>query len=116
MSLLTGGGFRTAPRRVLEDALGTGVMDELSAGHQPLLHGHLAPRAETVGDVGRGSFGGGGHGSGIVPERREPCQPTARVSGREFFLPQRCRSKKSWYSAKNSLVISHPHTERRNAL
>jgi hypothetical protein len=56
MSLLTGGGFRTAPRRVLEDALGTGVMDELSAGHQPLLHGHLAPRAETVRDVERGRF------------------------------------------------------------
>jgi hypothetical protein len=46
-----GGGLGPAPRRVLEDAFGAGVMDELPAGDQPLLHGHLAPGAQAIGDV-----------------------------------------------------------------
>jgi hypothetical protein len=37
-------------------------MNELSAGDQSLLHGHLAPGAEAVGEFGGGRFGAGGHG------------------------------------------------------
>ncbi|HKT33361.1 MAG TPA: hypothetical protein VJR03_00930 [Nitrospira sp.] len=63
------GSFRLRPtsRRVLEDAFGTGVMDELAAGDQPLRHGDFAPRTKAVRKVGGGRFGIG-HGSGIVHE------------------------------------------------
>jgi hypothetical protein len=35
--------------RVLKDALWTGVMNELVAAHQPLLHEHVAPGAKAIG-------------------------------------------------------------------
>ena len=46
---------------VLEDAFRAGVMDELPAGDQPFLHGHLAPGAQAVGEIRDGRFGSGGH-------------------------------------------------------
>ena len=46
-----------APRRVLEDAFGAGVMDELPAGNQPLLHRHLAPGTEAIGNIVSGCCG-----------------------------------------------------------
>ena len=69
MSLVRGGRSGPASRRVLENAFGAGVMNELSAGDQSLLHGHLAPRAQAVGNLGGGRFGTGCHGSGILHER-----------------------------------------------
>ena len=41
----------SALRGVLEDAFRAGVMDELPAGDESLLHGHLAPGTQAVGDV-----------------------------------------------------------------
>jgi hypothetical protein len=38
-------------------------MNELSAGDQPFLHGHLAPRAEAVGNIGGGRLRTGCHGA-----------------------------------------------------
>ena len=35
--------------RMLKDALGAGVVNELAAGDQTFGHGHLAPGAEPVG-------------------------------------------------------------------
>lgn len=67
--------------RMLEDAGGAGVMDELPAGDQPFPHGDLAPGAEAVWEVGRRlgrgriRWGARGHGR-ILSDRREPCQPT----------------------------------------
>jgi hypothetical protein len=57
-------GWRLGPssHRMLEDAFRTGVMDKLPAGDQPFFHGHLAPRAEAVGEIGGGRFGADGHG------------------------------------------------------
>ena len=52
MSAVSGLRLRPAARRVLEDAFGAGVMDELSAGDQSCVHGYLAPCAEAVGKVG----------------------------------------------------------------
>jgi len=37
---------------VLEDALWAGVVDELLATDEPLFHRHLAPSAETIGEIG----------------------------------------------------------------
>jgi hypothetical protein len=37
---------------VLEDALWAGVVDELLAADEALLHRHLAPGAEAIGEVG----------------------------------------------------------------
>ena len=47
---------------VLEDAFRTGVMNKLPAGDEPFLHGHFAPRTETVGEIGETCFGGDVHG------------------------------------------------------
>jgi hypothetical protein len=54
LSLLVRGAewFWAEPGRVLEDALRAGVMDELFAADKPLLHRHLAPGAEAIGEVG----------------------------------------------------------------
>lgn len=38
--------------RVLEDALGAGIVDELAAGHEPFPHRDFAPGAESVGNIG----------------------------------------------------------------
>jgi hypothetical protein len=46
------GRFWTKPGRVLEDALRAGVVDELLATDETLLHRHLAPGAEAIGEVG----------------------------------------------------------------
>jgi len=87
MPLVRGGRSGPASRRVLENTFGTGVMDELPAGDQSFLHGHLAPGAQAVGDLGGGRFGTGCHGSGIFHERQEPCQPTTlRPSRKKFSL------------------------------
>jgi S-adenosylmethionine/arginine decarboxylase-like enzyme len=40
-------------------------MNELPAGDQPLLHGHFAPCAEAVGEIGGARFGGGIHGPAL---------------------------------------------------
>jgi len=45
------GWFRAKPGRVLKDALRAGVVDELLAADQPLLHRHPAPRAEAIGEI-----------------------------------------------------------------
>jgi hypothetical protein len=37
---------------VLKDAFRAGVVDELLAADETLLHRHLAPRAEAIGEVG----------------------------------------------------------------
>ena len=66
-SLVGGPCLRPTSRRVLEDAFGTGVMDELTASDQPLRHGDFAPRTEAVRELGGRRFGIG-HGSGIVHE------------------------------------------------
>ena len=42
------------PGGVLEDALRAGVMDELLAADEALLHRYLAPSAEAIGEVGWG--------------------------------------------------------------
>ncbi len=46
------GRFWAEPGCVLEDALWAGVMDELFATDETLLHRYLAPGAETIGKVG----------------------------------------------------------------
>jgi len=46
------GWFWTEPGSVLEDALRAGVVDELLAADETLLHRHLAPSAEAIGEVG----------------------------------------------------------------
>ena len=46
------GWFRAEPGCVLEDALRAGVVDELLAADEALLHRHLAPGAEAIGEVG----------------------------------------------------------------
>ena len=51
--LVRGAGWiRAEPGCVLEDALRTGIMDELIAADETLLHRHLAPSAEAIGEVG----------------------------------------------------------------
>jgi hypothetical protein len=51
--LVRGAGWLLAePGCVLEDALRAGVVDELLAADETLLHRHLAPGAETIGEVG----------------------------------------------------------------
>jgi len=46
------GWFWTEPGRVLEDALRAGIVDELLAADETLLHRYLAPSAEAIGEVG----------------------------------------------------------------
>lgn len=46
------GRLGTQPGRVLEDAFWAGVVDELLTTDEALLHGHLAPGAEAIGEVG----------------------------------------------------------------
>jgi hypothetical protein len=46
------GRFLAEPGCVLEDALWAGVMDELFATDETLLHRYLAPGAEAIGEVG----------------------------------------------------------------
>lgn len=46
------GWFRAEPGCVLEDAPRAGVVDELLAADETLLHRHLAPSAEAIGKVG----------------------------------------------------------------
>ena len=63
-------GLRRSLGGVLKDALGAGVVNELSPGHQPGGHRHLAPGTEPFGqfsgrgrDIGRrcGWFSHGAH-------------------------------------------------------
>ena len=46
------GWFWAEPGGVLEDAPRAGVVDELLATDETLLHRHLAPGAEAIGEVG----------------------------------------------------------------
>ena len=46
------GWFRANPGRMLKDALWAGVVDELFTTDETLLHRHLAPSAEAIGEVG----------------------------------------------------------------
>ena len=46
------GWFWADPGCVLEDALRAGVVDELLAADETLLHRHLAPGTEAIGEVG----------------------------------------------------------------
>ena len=46
------GWFLAEPGCVLEDALRASVVDELLATDEALLHRHLAPSAEAIGEVG----------------------------------------------------------------
>ena len=46
------GWFWAKPGCVLEDALRAGVVDELLAADETLLHRHLAPSAEAIGEIG----------------------------------------------------------------
>ncbi len=51
--LVRGGGWFWAESGcVLKDALRAGVVDELLAADETLLHRHLAPCAEAIGEVG----------------------------------------------------------------
>ena len=54
LSLLVRGAgwFWAKSGRVLENALRAGVVDELLAADEALLHRHLAPGAEAIGEVG----------------------------------------------------------------
>ncbi len=45
--------LRAQPGRVLEDTFRTGVVDELFAADEALLHRHLAPGAEAIREFGR---------------------------------------------------------------
>jgi hypothetical protein len=50
--LMRGAGwFRAEPGCVLEDALRTGVVDELLAADETLLHLYSAPGAESIGEI-----------------------------------------------------------------
>jgi hypothetical protein len=50
--LMRGAGwFRAEPGGVLEDALRTGVVDELLATDETLLHLYSAPGAESIGEI-----------------------------------------------------------------
>ena len=46
------GWFLAEPGCVLEDALRAGIVDELLAADETLLHRYLAPSAEAIGEVG----------------------------------------------------------------
>ena len=46
------GWFWAKPSCVLEDALRAGVVDELLATDETLLHRKLAPGAQAIGEVG----------------------------------------------------------------
>jgi len=46
------GWFRADPCRVLKHALWTGVVDELLAADETLLHWNPAPSAEAIGELG----------------------------------------------------------------
>ncbi|TKB67172.1 MAG: hypothetical protein E8D47_05140 [Nitrospira sp.] len=48
------GWFRTKPGSVLEDALRTGVVNELLAADETFLHRKPAPGAEAIGEIGWG--------------------------------------------------------------
>ena len=51
--LMCGAGwFWSEPGCVLEDTLRAGVVDELLAADETLLHRQLAPGAEAIGEVG----------------------------------------------------------------
>ncbi len=46
------GWFWAEPGGVLEDALRAGIVDELLAADETLLHRYLTPSAEAIGEVG----------------------------------------------------------------
>jgi len=46
------GWFWADPGGVLEDALWAGIVNELLATDETLLHHYLAPSAEAIGEVG----------------------------------------------------------------
>ena len=50
--------FLAEPGRVLEDALRAGIVDELLAADEALLHRHLAPGAEAIGKFCQGCVRG----------------------------------------------------------
>ena len=52
------GGFRAKSCCVLEDAFGTGIVNELFASNEALFHRDLAPGAETVGQFRQRYVGG----------------------------------------------------------
>jgi hypothetical protein len=112
--LVPGGcGFWAEPGRVLKDALWAGVVDELFAADEALLHGHLAPGAKTIGEFGQGYISRR-HGR-IVSEGRESCQPGgAGATAEKFSCDPPCVPEKSWYSAHNDRMVHvlNPLTER----
>jgi hypothetical protein len=80
----------------LEDALRTGIVNELFAADEAFLHRYPAPGAEAIGKFRQGCVRDRGHG-GIVSEGRESCQPSPqqkRSVSRKIFLMPAARSKK----------------------
>ena len=51
-SIAASQGLRFPARGVLKDTFGAGVMDELAAAHKTFPHRHLAPGAESIGNIG----------------------------------------------------------------
>ena len=86
-------------------------MDKLPAGDQPFFHGHLAPRAEAVGEIGGGRFGADGHGRHSPRGLRILSTDHSRNRPAKNFSSSSCRKRKSWYSAKY-LQCFFTHTQK----
>ena len=83
------GWFRAEPGRVLEDALRAGVVDELFATDEALLHRHLAPGAEAIGKFRQGCVRGRSHA-------RHSLRPLRTLST-DRVAPERLGVKKSFF-------------------
>jgi hypothetical protein len=105
--------------RVLENALGAGVVNELAARHEALLHGHLAPGAEPIGNIARRRRCGGRSIGLLIRHDRHSRQ------GRETLSMS--RSWKKWTAFQAFSIVrfmhrptnihhrkdAHPHAQRR---
>lgn len=93
------GWFLAESGRVLEDALRAGVMDELFAADEALLHRHLAPGTEAIREFFQGYVRGCRHG-------RHSLRPLRTLST-DRAAAERLGAKKSFCifpDAKNFVV------------
>lgn len=91
MELMFGSGRGLGPEagRVLEDALRTGVMDELPSADQAFFHLDLAPGAQTVGEGVDREFRCITHGRHSLRGRRILSTEAVAEGGKTFVVETR---------------------------
>lgn len=88
------GRFWTESRGVLEDALWAGIVDELLAADETLLHRQPTPGAEAIGDVG-GGWSRVRFRRGDIGHVRHSLRPLRTLSI-DRMVPERLGVKKSF--------------------